>query len=379
MFNFRKFSPLLFALGIALVACEKEIEPLTPPTEEIVPPTDGDEGDDVVPSVDKIRAFVVNEGQFGYGTASLTALFDSGKTQHDIFRKLNNRPMGDVAQSITKIDDRFYVPLNNSRKLEVFDSKTFQSIETMSIKADGVGLDVIPMYVQHLGGDSIAVTDQKMSSRLMIMDINHGKKRDVLRRTIALKGRSFQMQLVENKLFVGGDELVVFDLKNLTAEGKRPIKKANGKTIQLVDFTKLIMDSQDRLWVLGLSDIYCIDPSTEKVIHTINVSHLAINDWVSCIDISPDKNTIYFNSSRKVYTIDTKNPTAPTEPIINPTTENNAWTVYLMTISKENTIFFIEVRYGSISKGRVYEYDPSNGKEISMFKAGIFPHFIYFE
>ena len=351
----------ILLLAIAFVSCEKGEEPsVTTPTDEI-------------------RAIVVNEGQFGYGTASLTTLLDNGETEHDVFRKLNGRPMGDVAQSMTKIENLFYVPLNNSKKIEVIDSKTFKSIETMSIKADGVGLDVIPMYVQHLGGDSIAVTDQKMNSRLMIMDINHGKKRDVLRRTIDLNGRSFQMQLVKNKLFVGGDELVVFDLKNLTAEGKRPIKKANGETIQLVDFTKLIMDSQDRLWVFGRTHIYCIDPTTEQVVHTLNISHLGISTWVSCIDISPDKNTIYFNSSRKVYTIDTKNPTVPTKPIINPATENNAWTVYLMTISKENTIFFIEALYGSISRGKVYEYDPSDGKEISMFKAGIFPHFIYFE
>ena len=356
-----KLNKLILLLSILFVACEKEAEQGEPtPTGEI-------------------RAIVVNEGQFGYGTASITALLENGETQQDVFRKLNGRPMGDVAQSMTKIDGRFYVPLNNSKKIEVFDSKTFQSIETMSIKADGVGLDVIPMYVQHLGGDSIAVTDQKTNSRLMIMDINHEKKRDALRRTIDLNGRSFQMQLVENKLFVGGDELVVFDLKNLTAEGKRPIKKVNGKTIQLVDFTKLVMDSQDRLWVLGKTHIYCIDPFTEKVVLTLDVSHLEINDWVSCIDISPDRNTVYFNSSRKVYTIDIKNPTVPSKPIINPPTDNDGWSVYLMTISKENTIFFIEALYGSISRGKVYEYDPSNGKEISMFKAGIFPHFIYFE
>ena len=173
----------------------------TPTAENIVPE-----------NINDIRAIVVSEGQFGYGTSSLTSLSYQNEVEQDLFRRINNRPMGDVAQSMTRIGDLFYVTLNNSRKVEVMDAKTFQSVETMTIDRD-----VIPMYIQHLGGDSIIVTDQKQNSPLIIMDINHVTDRPYVRRTVSMGSynRSFQMQLIHDKLFVGADRMAVFDLKDI--------------------------------------------------------------------------------------------------------------------------------------------------------------------
>lgn len=320
-----------------------------------------------------VRAIVVNEGQFGYGTSSLTTLSTDGGVEQDVFRRINNRPMGDVAQSLTRIGDYYYVPLNNSRKVEVFETKTYRSIETMSID-----LDVIPMYLTHLGGDSVAVTDQKMNSKLMIMDINHNTNRKFVRRYIDLGGRSFQMQLLNDKLFVGGDRLLVFDLNNLTGEGMRTIKRKDGSAIQTVDFSKVVIDKNNLLWVLGHHQVICIDPVTEQTVYELEVGNLNINTWVSCIDISPDRSTLYFNSARKVYRIDIDNPVVPTTPIIDIDRKDQR-TVYNMSVSKQNTIFFCEVLYGSISRAEIYEYEPSTGNEKGHFKAGIFPHYIHFE
>lgn len=322
---------------------------------------------------DKLRAIIVNEGQFGYGTASLTSISSQGNVVHDLFRKINHRPIGDVAQSLTQIGDRYYVPLNNSRKIEVFDSKTYESIETMSIDRD-----VIPMYIQHLGGDSIALTDQR-AGQLMIVDINHTKKdRPIVRRSIQLGHRSFQMYLKNDKLFVGGDQLLVFDLSSITKEGMRMIKNKAGDILKTIDFSRIVEDKNGKLWVITPTMVCSIDPETERTVDEIELSHIGLNDWVSCIDISPDKGTLYVNSARRVYTIDVDNPIKPTEPIISPTRDDGR-TVYNMSISKENTVFFCEVLYGSISRARIYEYSPTSGEEIGMFKAGIFPHFIHFK
>ncbi|MGL5786590.1 MAG: DUF5074 domain-containing protein [Bacteroidales bacterium] len=321
-----------------------------------------------------LRAIVVSEGQFGYGTSSITTLSYEGIALQDVFYK-NNKPLklGDVAQSISKIGDNFYVPLNNSRKIQVFDAKTFKSVETM-----GIGMDVIPMYIQYLGGDSIAVTDQKSSSKLMIMDINHGQERQILRRTVDLNGRSFQMQLINNKLFVGGDNMSVFDLGDISRSGMRLLKTKDGQNIQTVDFSKVVLDHKNRLWVLGHHAVFCIDPATEKTVYEINISDLGINTWVSCIDISPDKKTIYFNSGRKVYTIHTDNPVKPEAPVFSYEGDKEK-TIYAMAVSKENTLFFSEVLYGSLTRSVIFEYDPLSGKCLRSFKAGIFSHYFYFE
>lgn len=330
-------------------------------------------GNGVKPDTDNLRAIVVSEGQFGYGTSSLTTLSHQDEVAQDVFRNKNNRPLGDVAQSMTKIGDNYYVALNNSRKIEVFDSNTFESVETMS-----AGMDVIPMYIQHLGGDSIAVTDQKGPAKLMIMDINHGTDRPVMRRYVELNGRSFQMLMVNNKLFVGGDNLCVFDLGDISRSSMRLLKTSEGKNIQTVDFSKLVSDNQDRIWVLGHNTVFCIDSNTEKPVYEINVADLGINTWVSCLDISPDKSTVYFNSGRTVYAIDTENPVKPTAPFFS-YEGNKQKTIYAMAVSKQNTLFFSEVLYGSITRSVVFEFDPKTGEELRMFKAGIFAHYFYFK
>ena len=325
---------------------------------------------------DGYRAIVINEGQFGYGTSSLTMLNYDGSIVYDVFRKINNRPMGDVAQSMTKIGDYLYVPLNNSRKIEVFDSETFQSIETMSISED-----VIPMYVQHLGGDSIAVTDQmwrQNSCKLMIMDINHGTTRPILRRYVSVPGQTYQMTVINNKLFVGGSQLAVFDIGKIDSANIRFIMTDGDETIQTADFSKLVTDKYGKLWVLTEYWVYCIDPVTEKVIHTIDVGTLKVNARVSSIDCSTDGGIIFFNAHTSVYSIDVDNISQPKEPVIAPKVDSGR-TIYHLCVSKENTIFMCDVLYGSLSRHTIREYDLSDGTQIREFPAGIFPHAIYFK
>ena len=142
------------------------------------------------------------------------------------------------------------------------------------------------------------------------------------------------------------------------------------------DFSKIVVDKYDRIWVLGYWQVLCIDPITEKTLYELNVIPLNINTRRSAIDISPDLQTIYFNSARRVYSIDVDNPEVPTEPLFRIERDDQR-TVYNMAISKEHTIFFSEVLYGSLSRSRIYEYD-LQGNELQTFRAGIFSHCIYF-
>ena len=176
---------ILFICTINALSCTK-IEPkkdtIPPFITDTIPVDDTDTIPDVLPpTAERTRAIVVGEGQFGYGTGSLTSLSNLGSVTQDIFRRINNRPLGDVPQSLVKIGNYYYIPVNNSKKVEVVDSKTFKSIETMVIDED-----VIPMYAVHLGGDSIAVSDQSIRNKFMIMDINHGKERKMVRRYLDL-------------------------------------------------------------------------------------------------------------------------------------------------------------------------------------------------
>ena len=317
-----------------------------------------------------IRAILVSEGQFGYGTSSLTTITDGGTITQNVFRKTNNRPMGDVAQSITRIGKNYYVPLNNSSKVEVFDAETFESVETMFIDRSSV----IPMYIADIGDDLIVVSNQS-SSGLIVMNIQHGSERPHVSRYVDLDYRTFQMKRVGDKLFIGGDKITVFDINDISTGKERYI--LNGSIpFSSVDFSKIVMDVNENLWVMNVNRLYCIDTEIEKVIKEVDISGLGVNSWVGSMDISPSGETIYFNGGSKMYSVNVNNLVKPTEPIFTHDMGDNR-VKYNMSVSKENTIFFCDVLYGSLTSSRIYEYDTS-GKLLQKFNAGIFTHYIYF-
>lgn len=346
-----------------------------------------------IPESNAIRVLIANEGQFGAGTASLTAIAYDNTVKNDVFRSVNKRPLGDVAQSITEIGDNFYVTLNNSRKVEVFNKETFKSVETIPT------LDAtIPTYIADLGNNEIAISE-KGSGRLMLVNIdNMGSsvaKREI--RAVPSVGSANQMKVIDNKLFLAGSTLRVFDTNNIQTESMREIlemiidttyKESAPTIIERFDTTynqisvvgdsKIIADKNSKLWVLNSKKLACIDPKTEKVVKVFPFVGISIDGWGGRLDISPDGERLYFtgtvNNVGGVLTMSITDTEAPKELLF---AHTGVRTLYGMSVSLEETIFIADVQFGSLARGLIHEYS-TKGELLNTSEAGIFPSYFHF-
>lgn len=333
----------------------------------------------VVPK--NIRVLVSNEGQFGKGTASISALTHDNLVVNDLFRNVNNRPIGDVAQSITEIGDNYYVPLNNSQKVEVFNKTTFLSTETIPV-------DCTPTFVVDLGDERIAVSG--LSGDYLSLVSLKGTSREV--KKIADIGSTSQMKVKNNKLFLAGSTFRVVDINNINATTMRTIlaledeKEESEETPEIIDLTisvvngsKIIEDKNGNLWVLSADKLYCINPQTETVTKQFPFEKgVEINMWSGRIEISPSGETLYFtgkvNDEMGVMKMSIRDTKTPTQLLFSTSEVRD---LYGLGVSNEETIFIADVKFGSLARGIIHEFS-NTGELLRKSEVGIFPSFFHF-
>ena len=84
----------------------------------------------VTPAVDTSNVFVINEGNFGHSNGSISLFNKTSKTvtNLDVFQSVNNRGLGDVVQSMAVQNNKGYIVVNNSNKIEVVTLPAFTSV-----------------------------------------------------------------------------------------------------------------------------------------------------------------------------------------------------------------------------------------------------------
>ena len=78
--------------------------------------------------------YILNEGGFTKSNSSLSVYVpDSNKVYPDVFNAANNRSLGDVANDIVFFNNKAYIVVNNSHKIEIISTETHKLLGTISV------------------------------------------------------------------------------------------------------------------------------------------------------------------------------------------------------------------------------------------------------
>lgn len=118
--------------------------------------------------------FITNEGSFGNANASLSIYRQSSdEVLNDVFYNVNNRPLGDVLQSMGMSNGKYYFLLNASNKIEVSDSELseIKTIENINL----------PRYFADLGNKKAVISTWNDDGMIYLLNTETDKIIDSLK------------------------------------------------------------------------------------------------------------------------------------------------------------------------------------------------------
>jgi len=329
--------------------------------------------DPSLPNLSHPGIWIANEGAFTQGQASLS-FYDrlEDTVYNNVFRAVNNRPVGDVLQSVSYYDSRAFLVVNNSRKIEVVDSITFEHLYTIS------GLSSPRQLVGHNG--RLFITDL-YSDRIEVLDADSYEQVT----TIETGGWTEDMLLHNGKLYVTVQQLFI----NNTSGSAKGLLVLDVNALDAVGFVdlpqganSLTLDADDQLWVLcdgGLEEeiggLFRIDPVSlliERSIHFPSVVYSA-----SRLQAGSSGEQLYFILSDPenglnaydIYRMNLSEDELPSTPFI----DGGGLYIYGLLIDDAHGQLFYTDAVGLIQEGFLYRHDLVSGQLSEIYLAGIFP------
>jgi len=353
---FRIFSPFILLMIVASVtSCHKS--PIRETTVDPVDPTP--------PTSFKNGTFVVNEGNFNWGNATITFFNDSSQAvSQDVFNKVNGRLLGDVAQSMQISGNRGYIIVNNSNTVEVVSMKDFSSLKTIT------GFHS-PRYISFIDSSKAYVTN--LLHDISVIDLNN------LTVKKSIPTRSWTEGMIKYKNLVFVSSIGVYS--DPSSKRDAQVLVIDTKTDEIVDSIKtgvepigIVMDKKDKIWVLcsGGYDNFAaptlmrINPdllSVEKIF-----SFTGTQETPSRLCINNGGDTLYFLKNG-VYQMSVNATAIPAQPFI----AASGRVFYGLGIDPGNGNIFVSDAVDFVQPGYVYQFSQVTGSQCSRFVAGRIP------
>lgn len=368
----RYFNLIVLISALMLVwSCKKKTE--TTPVNPL--PTDGFTGKKVV--------YIMNEGNFQYGNASLTAyLPETKEVYNEVFYYANNESiLGDVAQSMTIYNDKAFLVVNNSHVVYVIDPNTAKFTAKIAPLTS-------PRYVEVINDSKAYITDLYAKEIAIINPQTYEIKGSIPTPGPASNQHNTeQMVQYKNLLFACcwsyDNQVLVIDtdtdkiIDSITV-GKQP--------------NSLVIDKNNKIWAMcgggyngtpygqEKARLMRIDPESKSVDLSFEFPDLAYSP--SELQVNQQGDYIYFLLSgwNKVETGSTIMPGGvykmsvdtydmPQTPLV---PEENNMLFYGLGVDPATNEIYVADAIDYVQKGVIYHYS-AEGNLIHSFKAGIIP------
>ena len=231
---------------------------------------DDDEPEPIIDPVD-YPAYILNEGLWGANNANITSFMPNYKAENlsDVYLKMNNQQMGDVANAMMEEDDNIYVVLNGSKYVARLDMGVKELARYTFPETEGaprcIDVEDDYAYVTQYGGQVSKLNIEDMTL------VGTFKGGDNLEGIVEKNGKLY----VANSYTVDGSgnyeykkEVFVIDAKTMTLE----------KTISVVDNPTKMYEINDKVYLISVGNYADVAGALQIIDTQSNTARTILND-----------------------------------------------------------------------------------------------------
>jgi hypothetical protein len=326
---------------------------------------DDDNPDTYLPPAFEKGILVTNEGPFNNGSGNVTYISnDYATVAQNIFKAVNGYDLGNIVQSMGFQDENAYIVVSNSKKIEIANRYTFESVDSIISGLTN------PRYFASVGnkgyvsdwGDPNDYTDDYLA----VVDL----RTNDIAATIPVAFGPERMAVSNNKVYVAhqgayGQNNLISVISGASVE----------KTITVGDVPNSLVADGNFLYVLcGGNPVYTgsetagslvkIDMATGQVAQTFT---FGVNQHPSSLTMDGTK--LYYNLDGKVYQLNSSAITLPGTGIIDG---------FFYTLQAKNGLLYATDAKDFASRGSLFVFDLATNQQLQEVEVGIVPGGIYF-
>lgn len=310
--------------------------------------------------------FVINEGNFQYGNATLTYYDPLLQTaENEVFLRSNGMKLGDVAQSMTIRGDIAWLVVNNSHV--VF------AINTTTLKEVGRIVNLTSPRYMHFISDEKAYITQIWDNRIFIVN----PKRYAITGYIQVPNMTMESgsteQIVQKGKYV---YINCWSYQNRILKIDTETDQIVGELTIGIQPTSLVLDANGKLWTVTdggyegspygyeAPALYRINPEEMRVEQRFDFE---FGQSPSEIQVNGDATKIYWINN-DIWEMDVNATSLPATPFL----PSKGTIYYGLTVSPENGDVYVADAIDYVQQGKIYRYS-ATGEYIDEFYAGIIP------